>query len=480
MIVELSHYAHKWIQAVNLSNGDVSIQNQKPILSEKPDILISTPSRMASHLKQGNVTLDTLESLVIDEADLILSYGYETDMKDILGFLPSIYQSWLMSATMSPDIDQLKKLILRNPAIIKLQEFQDPTNLEQFVLHCDSDLDRYLYTFFIVKLKVFPFGSGKCILFVNSIDQCYKLKLFFEQFGIKSCTLNSELPLKSRFHVVQEFNRGVYDILIATDESGDLTKMKEVDSSSDDDSCDSDNNDNCKNNQDQQQVQEEQQVQLEEKKKVKKRKTKKNQDYGVSRGIDFKNVNAVINFDIPKSHKSYMHRVGRTARGVGNKGYALTFVRKGSDLVSFEKIVKKQEKLKRNIQHYEFNSSQIEGFKYRVEDGLSAVTGASVKEARIKDLKSEILTSEKLKAHFEANPKDLHALRHDKPLHPSRVQSHMKHIPDYLLPKSLKDNNGQAEFKGFVPFHKNKKWTPSQVKFHSFCFNQFRKGKEIH
>jgi ATP-dependent RNA helicase DDX56/DBP9 len=74
-------------------------------------------------------------------------------------------------------------------------------------------------------------------LFVNDVDRSYRLKLFLEQFSIKSCVLNSELPLNSRFvvvkrhfwvaltvldryHTVQEFNKGVYDYIIATDESG--------------------------------------------------------------------------------------------------------------------------------------------------------------------------------------------------------------------------------------------------------------------
>ncbi|KAK0430153.1 hypothetical protein EV421DRAFT_335651 [Armillaria borealis] len=60
----------------------------------------------------------------------------------------------------------------------------------------------------------------KCILFVNDVDRSYRLKLFLEQFSIKSCVLNSELPLNSRYHTVQEFNKGVYDYIIATDESG--------------------------------------------------------------------------------------------------------------------------------------------------------------------------------------------------------------------------------------------------------------------
>lgn len=53
---------------------------------------------------------------------------------------------------------------------------------------------------------------------MGDVDRCYRLKLFFEQFGIRSCILNSELPVNSRLHVVEEFNRNVYDIIIASDE----------------------------------------------------------------------------------------------------------------------------------------------------------------------------------------------------------------------------------------------------------------------
>ncbi len=169
-----------------------------------------------------------------------------------------------------------------------------------------------MLTLFILKLKVHPFGSHKSLLFVNSIDKCYKLKLFLEQFGIKSCTLNSELPVKSRYHIVQEFNRGIYDYMIATDEAANEM-----------------NEDEEKVEVGEEQQEEEEQKKGEEvagKELKKKRSFQRDGEYGVSRGIDFKNVSAVINFDMPRSSRSYQHRVGRTARGVGNKGYALTFV----------------------------------------------------------------------------------------------------------------------------------------------------------
>ena len=83
---------------------------------EKPDIVVGTPSRLLAHLKAQNLTLkDTLEVLVIDEADLVFSYGYENDLKSLLTFLPKIYQAFLMSATLSDEVFALKKLVLHNP-----------------------------------------------------------------------------------------------------------------------------------------------------------------------------------------------------------------------------------------------------------------------------------------------------------------------------------------------------------------------------
>lgn len=118
------------------------------------------------------------------------------------------------------------------------------------------------------------------------------------------------------------------------------------------------------------------------------------------------------------------------------------------------------------LQEYKFDMRQVEAFRYRMEDALRAVTRAAVREARVKELKTEILNSEKLKAHFEDHPLDLEYLRHDKPLHPARVQAHMRHVPKYLLPRGATapavpggDAAGapvatEEKEVGFVPFTK--------------------------
>lgn len=79
--------------------------------------MIATPSRALAFLQSKALSLSALDSLVIDEADLILSYGHDEDVRGIFngGYLPKVYQSFLMSATMTEDVEMLKGLALRNP-----------------------------------------------------------------------------------------------------------------------------------------------------------------------------------------------------------------------------------------------------------------------------------------------------------------------------------------------------------------------------
>lgn len=113
-----------------------------------------------------------------------------------------------------------------------------------------------------------------------------RVRLFLEQFGIRSCVLNSELPANIRIHTIAQFNKGTYDIIIASDEH-----------------------------------------MLEKPAGGKSQRKSKQGDHesSASRGIDFQGVNNVINFDFPRDVTSYIHRAGRTARG-NNKGSVLSFV----------------------------------------------------------------------------------------------------------------------------------------------------------
>lgn len=70
------------------------------------------------------------------------------------------------------------------------------------------------------------------------------------------------------------------------------------------------------------------------------------------------------------------------------------------------------------------------------------MTRIAVREARLKEIKQEVLTCEKLKGYFEENPKDLKSLRQDKALHTVRLQPHLKDVPEYIVPQTLKRLTG--------------------------------------
>jgi ATP-dependent RNA helicase DDX56/DBP9 len=145
-----------------------------------------------------------------------------------------------------------------------------------------------------------------------------------------------------------------------------------------------------------------------------KRKRRKagDKEYGVTRGVDFVDVACVLNFDLPTSSRAYTHRVGRTARA-GRTGMSLSFIvakdqwgknkvvggleSAKNDEVVFAKIEKEQAARGSKIKEYNFDMKQVEAFRYRMEDALRAVTRTTIKEARVKELKNEILNSDKLK-----------------------------------------------------------------------------------
>ena len=147
-------------------------------------------------------------------------------------------------------------------------------------------------------------------------------------------------------------------------------------------------------------------------KRKQRHKSEGDKEYGVTRGVDFVDVSCVINFDLPSSSRSYTHRVGRTARA-GRSGMALSFVISEEEwgknkVVGCVESTKKDEKVFARVEaeqaargsklkEYSFDMKQVEAFRYRMEDALRAVTRSAIREARIKELKTEILNSDKLK-----------------------------------------------------------------------------------
>ncbi|XP_019740931.1 putative ATP-dependent RNA helicase DDX56 [Hippocampus comes] len=403
MMRQLTAYCSRDVRVADIS-GKADVSAQRPILMEKPDVVVGTPSRVLAHLNARNLSLQTsLQMLVVDEADLVFSFGFEDDLKNLLCHLPKIYQSFLMSATLSDDVQALKELLLHNPVTLKLEGSQlpDSSQLQQFSIQCEEE-DKFLLIYTLIKLQLV---KGKTLIFVGAVDRCYRLKLFLEQFGIPACVLNSELPIQSRSHIITQFNQGFYDCIIATDERTVADPAATSKAAG----------------------------------KIKNKGGKaKEKEYSVSRGVDFQDVVNVINFDFPATVESYIHRVGRTARA-DKPGTALSFVsHTETALLSEVEEMLTGDNAESSLKPYQFKMETIEGFRYRCRDAMRSVTKQAVREARLKEIKQELLNSEKLKTYFEDNPRDLQLLRHDQDLHPAIIKPHLKNIPEYLIPEDLR------------------------------------------
>lgn len=280
--------------------------------------------------------------------------------------------------------------------------------------------------------------------------------------------------------MVDEFNKNVYDIIIASDESEALSNEEQSTNADDDQPPKSEANrqhedasetatgvPDVKGRRFVSTMEQAANRDASIRPKKQRRTAQDGRDYGVSRGIDFKNVACVLNFDLPASSKSYTHRIGRTARA-GRTGMAFSFVVPSNQYMKHKptstpaaqhdetvlaKIVRHQKKKGKDVKPYDFDMKQVEGFKYRVNDALRAVTQIAVREARTQELKQEILKSEKLKRHFEENPADLQHLKHDGELRTARSQPHLKHVPDYLMPSNGRQGFAARDI-GFVGFRK--------------------------
>ncbi|EFJ28935.1 hypothetical protein SELMODRAFT_440996 [Selaginella moellendorffii] len=385
----------------------------KGAVTRRPNIVVSTPGCVASCIADGTISApslkESLATLVLDEADLLLSYGYEEDLQKLVLHVPPRCQCILMSATTSADVDKLKKLVLHDPVTLTLTEVDGstkddvvPSTVQQFMVRCEAE-DKLLHLLTLVRFELI---QKKALIFVNAIDTSFKIKLFLEQFGIKSAVLNAELPQNSRLHILKEFNLGLFDYMIATDD-GKSDKLETEDQAG---------------------------GKLKNRKKLKKRIM--DAEFGVVRGVDFKNVYTVVNFDLPRTVTGYIHRIGRTGRA-GNAGVAVSFVCEGDEglLSSLEDVLSGDSGNageKRILPFPTITSGAVESLRYRAEDVARGVTKISIREARAKELKMEILNSERLKAHFEDNPADLKLLKHDKPLSKRQPPQHLRSVPEYL------------------------------------------------
>lgn len=232
------------------------------------DLAIATPMRLAQMLKDDVLTLDSMRHLVLDEADKLLDLGFAPQIDEILGYCPQQLskaggkglQTLMFSATMPPAVIELANSILVSPMRISIGDSNA----------ANTDVDQQLVAVTKEEFKLATFRQmvmeGKMkppvLIFVQSKDRARQLFGELVYDGIFVDVIHADRTKQQRDNTVSAFRMGKIWMLICTDL--------------------------------------------------------------MARGVDFKGVETVVNWDFPQSAATYIHRIGRTGRA-GQKGRAITF-----------------------------------------------------------------------------------------------------------------------------------------------------------
>eukprot|EP00993_Chasmostoma_nieuportense_P005792 NODE_640_length_1986_cov_55.899408_g592_i0.p1 GENE.NODE_640_length_1986_cov_55.899408_g592_i0~~NODE_640_length_1986_cov_55.899408_g592_i0.p1 ORF type:complete len:645 (+),score=137.66 NODE_640_length_1986_cov_55.899408_g592_i0:1-1935(+) len=428
MIANLLHFLKDDIFLSYLLTSQ-SVAARIPILQSKPDILVSTPKALLQHTASRTIDLSQLGTFVIDEADIML-----TDCKELgslRSYIPMTCQTYMMSATLTDSVLDLKSKLLNHPVVVKTQSPQQASQITQKYVVCNEN-DRWLL---LIGCLIKRIIEGKILIFCNEVDRAFRTQKLLECFKIDSTVLNSEIPQNCRNDVVMRFNEGRIGILIATDESMDLDdiyRRKEgLAVNTEDANLESKSSKKRKRPSDEAGPV----AKYQKRQPIRQRNLKKlwaaNPEYSAHRGIDYQNVNWVINFDSCKKHSQYMHRIGRTGRAA-KSGTALSFFTPVQTEI-VKKLVRLQEKEGNILEPFEHPVSDFEKLRLRFEDASERTGRRAVLKARTTEIARAVVESKKMKLHFKANPGDLATItRMAKGSAPQYTRTRTYLLPDYL------------------------------------------------
>ena len=193
--------------------GGVSINTQIAKLQKGVDIVVATPGRLLDHLQQGTIDLDTIECLVLDEADRMLDMGFIRDIRKILKVLPRERQNLLFSATFSDEIRRLATDLLNAPTEISVAKNGRPAEgIAQVIYPVDRQRKRELLSHMI--------GAQdwrQVLVFTRTKHGANRLATQLEKDGLTSAAIHGNKSQGARVRALNDFKTGRVRVLVATD-----------------------------------------------------------------------------------------------------------------------------------------------------------------------------------------------------------------------------------------------------------------------
>ena len=257
-------------------------------LDKIPHIIIATPGRLVTFLENNYIKLiQNLKYFVMDEFDQLLNDTIKPDIDKIITYLPDDRKTLFFSATITQTITDLKKYLGKNDKeeIYYYNNNEDTSDINEIQTENDSENNKIskkiknrinedvnlkyilvpqkLKEHYLLYLLRNKYKETNTLVFVNHVKQCDFLYYLCKLFELKVSHLHSKMTQRNRREDLQKFKGSIATVLISTDLA--------------------------------------------------------------SRGLDIKQCDLVINFDMPLSTETFIHRAGRTGR-IGNKGLCISFV----------------------------------------------------------------------------------------------------------------------------------------------------------
>lgn len=260
--------------------GGTNINTQKKAVAEGTDILVATPGRLYDLAVSGVLQLSGIKKLVIDEVDIMLDLGFRPQIINIFDLLKERRQNIMFSATMTKEIDAIIDEFFISPKKISIAVSGTPLdNIEQSCYSVKNFFTKANLLSYLLEDKE---EFNKVLVFVSNKKNADKLfETLEEKYGNQACIIHSNKSQNYRIRSIQQFDKGINRIIIATDV--------------------------------------------------------------MARGLDLDKISHVINFDTPFFPENYMHRIGRTGRAE-QQGKSILFYTKKEEpsKEAIEKLMSRQ------------------------------------------------------------------------------------------------------------------------------------------
>jgi ATP-independent RNA helicase DbpA len=217
--------AEENIKVVTLCGG-IALRGQRASLEHGAHIVVGTPGRIMDHLERGYLTLEGLNTLVLDEADRMLDMGFFDDIATVIKQTPPARQTLLFSATYPEGIEKLARSFLREPQQIKVAAPVAENTIEQRFY----EVTRTNRLETVGKL-LNHFRPVSTIAFCNTKQQCKDLVELLQSQGFSALALYGELEQRERDQVLAQFANRSCSVLVATDVASrglDITQLEAV------------------------------------------------------------------------------------------------------------------------------------------------------------------------------------------------------------------------------------------------------------